>query len=183
MGHSKTTGRPPLFSGRRSPICGPSGQPPKICRRTRVLSCLLHRSIPFQGDSVCENSFDRVCVRKSMKDCVMIHITVPDFSYNQYFCTFFIVHEVVCRACEPNQWRRDSPSRLRSRPEHFRGLTTSQRRHPLALGARVGRKTDDLGHRLTATEGLHQWPYISNAQACQCSKERAPSCDNNDMQY
>ena len=31
-----------------------------------------------------------------MKDCVMIHITVPDFSYNQYFCTFFIVHEVVC---------------------------------------------------------------------------------------
>ena len=26
----------------------------------------------------------------------MIHITVPDFSYNQYFPLFFIVHEVVC---------------------------------------------------------------------------------------
>ena len=27
----------------------------------------------------------------------MIHITELIFSYNQFFCTFFIVHEVVCR--------------------------------------------------------------------------------------
>ena len=31
VGHSKTPGRPPLISGRRSPICGPFDQAPKIC--------------------------------------------------------------------------------------------------------------------------------------------------------
>ena len=28
-------------------------------------------------------------------------ITGQDVSYNQYFCTFFIVHEVVCKATSP----------------------------------------------------------------------------------
>ena len=39
-----------------------------------------------------------VCVQRNQKAEVMIHIFSQDPSYNQYFCTFFIVHEVVCEA-------------------------------------------------------------------------------------
>ena len=49
------------------------------------------------GDpSITANSFDWVCVRKNQKLGVMIHIFGQDFSYNQDYCLFFIVHEVVC---------------------------------------------------------------------------------------
>jgi hypothetical protein len=51
----------------------------------------IHQSLQFTA-----NSFDWVCVRKNQKLGVMIHIFGQDFSYNQDYCLFFIVHEVVC---------------------------------------------------------------------------------------
>ena len=50
--------------------------------------------------SITANSFDWVCVRKNQKLEVMIHTFSQDFSYNQDYCTFFIVHEVVCHERE-----------------------------------------------------------------------------------
>ena len=54
--------------------------------------------------SITANSFDWVFVRKNKKLEVMIHIYGQDFSYNQDYCLFFIVHEVV--------WYKDRHKRL-----------------------------------------------------------------------